>query len=139
MNTQNSSETPSDSLQDSSKFEDLLVDNFLEYLKNDGLLKLGIPRIFRILSRYTNIHGKQESQDEIFDFFIKCLNEYGRTASPLLEFIDISTDDKIDSMNKLATEYSNIVDFNYLNSSLIPLLKQLLKQPQFIFNSFAGS
>lgn len=129
MNMQNPSETnhskpPSDSLQDTSIYEDPLVDKFLDYLKNDKLLKLGIPKIFSILSKYTNTHGKQENQDEIFDFFIKCLNEYGRRASPLLEFIDFSTDDKIDYMNKLATEYSNIIDFKYLNSSFIPLLKQ---------------
>lgn len=129
MNTQNPSETnhsepPSDSLQDTSIYEDLIVDKFLDYVQNDKLLKLGIPKIFRILNKYTNTHGKQENQDEIFDFFIKCLNEYGRTASPLLEFIDFSTDDKIDYMNKLATEYSNIIDFKFLNSSFIPLLKQ---------------
>lgn len=60
---------------------------------------------------------------EIINLFFKCLDKFGRDASPLLEFIDFN-DDKTDLMNILTTKYSNVIDFTFLNMSTIPFLHQ---------------
>lgn len=109
--------------QETQALEETIVNNFVENVKNDNLLKFSISAIYRILSKYTSIHGKQESQDEIINLFFKCLDKFGRDASPLLEFIDFN-DDKTDLMNILTTKYSNVIDFTFLNISTIPFLHQ---------------
>ena len=61
-------------------------------------------------------------QDEIINLFFKCLDIFGRNASPLLEFIDF-IDDKISSFeSKLFDDKFNVVNVSFVARVLKSLL-----------------
>lgn len=103
---------------------DIISDNFIEDLKSEKVLQLPIPTIYNILNEYEKTHGRQQHQKEILDFLFKCLDKYGRDASPLFQFVDFNSDN-IDYYKRLIANYSNIVDFQYLNKSFINMACQI--------------
>lgn len=92
-------------------------------IKNDSLLALDIPIIYRIIEKY---QLKYEINNEITDFLFKYFDKKGRKASILLSFIDIN---KIDIVHlKRLMSYSDVLDFHFLNSSLTKTLYEMMNQ-----------
>lgn len=116
--------------------EDIFLDNFIENLQNERLLNLPIQSIYDILGKYEKSHGKQQYQNEILEFLFKCLDKYGRDASPLFQFAEFNCDN-LDHFNKLITQYSDIVDFQFLNSSFAKMIHQTQIQYSSLVNENA--
>lgn len=107
-----------------SFYEDVIANNLEEYTKNESLLNLEISILYRIIKKY---HSQKEISMNIINFLFKCLDKYGRKASVLFSFIDIN---KLDSMhlNQLLTNYADVIDFHFINSSLTKTLYEIINQ-----------
>lgn len=96
------------------KYEDLLSEHFLEYIKDSRLQMLPISSIYRILAQF---YSKEPNFDEklIIDFFIDCMIQYGEQIShlPLFKF-----EDKAYLFDKLNEKMSQI-NFNAIDQKLI--------------------
>lgn len=105
---------------DTSYYENVIIDNFEEYIEEDLLQKLKIPILYRIFDKFYSKFGKNQkiSNKKIVDFCFKCLDVHKREASVLFSFIDIE-DASSNHLNRLITEYSNIFDFHFINSSIV--------------------
>lgn len=97
----------------------MLSQRLLDYADNPELLGLSIPSLSRIISNYVkNNTDQNQNQSKIFDFLFKCLDKYGRQASPLFTNIDFSGE-RMEYLNLLLTKYSNIFDFHFIKSSFL--------------------
>ena len=107
-----------------SSYEKVISNNLEEYVDNESLSEINISILYRILFEY---HSKKEMNNKIIDFIFKCADKLGREASVLFSFIDIN---KIDSfhLNKLLTDYSKVIDFHFINSSLTLTLYEIQNQ-----------
>lgn len=115
---------PQRSTLDTTIYESSISDHFLDYINNDQIFKLDISTLHRIFQRYRETQRKTHNQDisdQIFPFLFKCLDKYGRRASVLFNGIEL---DKIrpDFTKILMEKYSNILDFHYVNPSMMKLL-----------------
>lgn len=108
--------------------EDIFLDNFIENLQNERLLNLPIRYIYDILGKYEKSHGKQQYQNEILEFLFKCLDKYCRDASLLFQFAEFNCDN---------LKYSDIVDFQFLNSSFAKMIHQTQIQYSSLVNENA--
>lgn len=93
-------------------YEEAVSNNFLDFIRDEKLLNINIPILYRILDKHTSIHGREENNDIILTFLFKYLDKHGKKASPLFEFVNFNQE----YFNLLFTEYKNKFDFNYLNS-----------------------
>ena len=123
-----------DLLFDTSSFETILSENLEEYINDGRLLDLNIPILFRILEKYSKSEkAKNGFNQNIMDFLFKCLDKYKRNASVLFSFINI---EKIQLyLKRLLTDYSNLFDFHFINSSLLNVVyenqnEMILKEQQ---------
>lgn len=68
-----------------------------------------------------------EKSDEFIDFLFTCLDKHGKDASILFSFVDFENQ-SIDVVNRLISNYSNVFDFNMINSTLLKTTSQLTNE-----------
>lgn len=107
-----------DSTFDTSSYEDIISDNFIQYIEDDCLLKFDVTIIYRILTKYRLKNTSKDFDTKIIDFLFKYLDKYGRKASVLFSDIDFGNS-RIKYINRLLNEYSKSFDFHFINSSLL--------------------
>ena len=109
--------------------EELISEHLHEYIQNDQMLLLPIPVIHRILTNFKSKSDKNVNKisNELIEFLFKLLDKYGKEASVLFSLIDFENQ-QIFVMNKLIQNYSNIFDFNYINSTLLKTTIQLTNE-----------
>lgn len=95
-------------------YESIISDNFSYYIKDDRLLDLNFPILYRIFDKFQSQKQKNIKNDEILNFLFKCIDKYGREASVLFQNVDFC-DNKIDFLNILITKYSKKFDFHFIN------------------------
>lgn len=101
----------------------MIVIDLIEYIKNEKLILLPFLVIYRIVTKY-----QQKSQNEypskIIEFLFKCLDFYGQEASILFDNFDFG---KLNEtvINRLLTEYSEKLDFHFINSSYLKTVYKL--------------
>lgn len=109
-------------IYDKQTYENIISTHLLEYIHDDRLLLFKFPILYRILSKYEEnklilkdqINEKEE--EEIVEFYIKCLDKFGQEASILFKNVDFKYL-KTDYLNLLTTKYSTVFDFHFINSS----------------------
>lgn len=105
---------------DTSTYENILSNHLLEYMHDDRLLLLKFPVLYRILAKYEEMRPKTEQKNDeyeaVVEFYMKCLDKFGREASILFKNVDFQYL-KNDYVNLLTTKYSTIFDFHFINSS----------------------
>ncbi|KAK8839551.1 hypothetical protein M9Y10_031910 [Tritrichomonas musculus] len=105
-------------------YEDIIAKNLEEFVQNESLTNLNISVLYRIIEKY---HTQKEIDTNIIDFLFKCLDKQGRKASVLFSFVSIEKLDPI-HLNQLLTKYSNVFDFQFINTSLTKTLYEILNQ-----------
>lgn len=105
-------------------YEDIIAKNLEEFVQNESLTNLNISVLYRIIEKY---HTQKEIDTNIIDFLFKCLDKQGRKASVLFSFVSIEKLDPI-HLNQLLTKYSNVFDFQFINTSLTKTLYEMLNQ-----------
>lgn len=105
--------------QDNQVYEDAISERLNEFIDNEDLIKLPITSLHRILQKNQNVNI-----DEKFNFLFKCLDKYGRSASVLFENADFGEDQKKYLIKLLCPQYSNIIDFRFINPQFIISLYQ---------------
>lgn len=111
---------------DSSNEESLISSNLSKYVNDEHLLNLPIPVLDRIDRRFSE-KNEIKPNDEIIDFLFKCLDKHGKEASILFSFVNFEHQ-SIDFINRLITNYSDIFDFNMINSTLLKTTSQLTSE-----------
>lgn len=114
---------------DTKNEEEIICDHLNEYIQNDQMHLLPVPVLHRIFS---NCHSKSENKlrenpNELIEFLFKCLDKYGKDASVLFSFVDFENQ-TIGVVNKLIQNYSNVFDFNFINSTLLKTTIQLTNE-----------
>lgn len=109
---------------DINLYEDIIAKNLEEYVQKESLTNLNISVLYRIIEKY---HTQKEIDTNIIDFLFKCLDIQGRKASVLFSFVSIEKLDPI-HLNQLLTKYSNVFDFQFINTSLTKTLYEMLNQ-----------
>lgn len=107
-----------DSAFDISSYEDIISDNFMQYVEDDRLLKFDVSTIHRILTKYLLKNTSKDLDVKIIDFLFKYLDRYGRKASVLFSDIDFCSS-RMKYINQLLNKYSKSFDFHFINSSLL--------------------
>ena len=103
---------------DTSTYENILSEKLLYYIKNEQLLALKVPVLYRILEKYHKESKADDDRKEIFDFLLRCLQKYGREASPLFRFADFGSA-RSEYLNRLLTDYSEVFDSQFINSEMV--------------------
>ena len=114
------------SFLNTEKEEEILVKRFIDFVKDDRLLLFPIPILERIIQKYYQQIGSQNST-QIIEFLFKCLDKFGRDASILFSNIDFE-DQTAQVIDKLITNYSDIFDFNMINSNLLKTINLLTSE-----------
>lgn len=110
---------------DTTSYEKIICDNIEKYIEDEQMLKLNINVISRIFQKLK----KEPKNDKILDFLIKYLDKYGRQASVLFSEIVFSESD-IKYFQMLIEKYSNVFDFNFIDSSAIFMLFEKIKNDE---------
>ena len=105
-----------DSNFDTKTYEDFISNDALYYIKNDNLLSLNFTILYRILSRYEK-NSKTPANDQLIEFYFKCLDKYGKQASILFENVDFANSNS-KYLKLLMNDYSQIFDFHYINPTI---------------------
>ena len=100
---------------DTKVYEKSILNNFLNYIKDERLFKLNFTILYRIFSQFQSQTTKIETNPEIFNFLFKCLDNYGRQASVLFTTMHFESH----HLNILVTKYSKIFDFHFINSQFM--------------------
>lgn len=95
------------------KVEKQISKNLNKYLADPLLLLIPVPFMYRIIE---NHHNKNDS--DLIQFMFSYLEKQGRKSSVLFSLIDLKND-QIDVLYHLNTEYSDIFDFSFINSSIV--------------------
>lgn len=77
-----------DSQFETEIYEDILSNNFFDYIKDKRLLDLKFQILYRIICKYTKSDSYIASSDFV-DFLFSCLDKFGRDASILFSNFDI--------------------------------------------------
>lgn len=111
---------------DCSKEELIITTHLIDFLQNEDLFLLPIFILDRIFSKFfQSKSGKlSNNSNEFINFLFKCLDNYGKKASVLFSYVDFECQ-SIDVVNRLISDYSNIFDFNMINSTLLKTTSQL--------------
>lgn len=106
---------------DDSNKEDIISENFFEYINKDQIFLLQIPTLHRILKKNLQIFEKEDqnsNKEKLIEFLFQCLSKFGRRASVLFGEINFEKID-IKYLNRLLTEFSDIFDFHFLNMTFL--------------------
>lgn len=112
------------------EYEEIMSNDFIQYINDDRLLTLSIPVLHRILTKYLLIHKIQsnsnnsEQPPELIEFLFKCLDHFGREASVLFDQIDLYGSNG-SLINRLLDGYSEKFDFSFANTSSLKTVFQL--------------
>lgn len=115
---------------DTSKYEEFVLSQFANYIQDENFLNLQFSVIYRLLEKYVKKFIEQEKKSpnkdkrkrtkirkNIFGFFFKCLDKFGREATVLIEIIDqLRLDEEF--FERLIQEYSEVVDFKYILTNI---------------------
>lgn len=114
---------------DTGSEEDIISDNFDQFIKDDKLLEIPIPILYRIVQRYFSKANDQQkvNNDEFNEFFFKLLDIHHEKASIFAQFFKIEKS-RIKDAIKLHDCYSDVFDTNFLNSSLFDTAIELSKE-----------
>ena len=84
------------------------------------MLLLPIPILNRIFQNYHKKieSNKNQQNQQIIEFLFKVIDKYGKDGSILFNNIDFQKEN-IYVINRLLNEYSDIFDFNMINSTLL--------------------
>ena len=112
-----------------TKEEEIFVEKFNKLIKNDKIFLLSISSLERIFQKFSlNPKNKKFlNSSEMIEFLFKCLDKYGRDASILFSIIDFEHQ-TVDVVDRLLRNYSEIFDFNMINSSLLKTTKFLTSE-----------
>lgn len=100
--------------------EKIISSQILEYINNDQLLLLPVHVLYNIFND-PNFNFKEMSksnQNKVVDFLFKCLDKYKREASVLFINLDLENE-RTDLLKRLLNQYSDVFDFNMINSRLL--------------------
>ena len=86
------------------------------------MLELNFPILCKILDRFKKQADGYEINDDLIDFYFRCVKKYGPEASKFFEDVDFSKV-KAEHLKQLIT--SNNFDFHYINSNLAKTLYQM--------------
>lgn len=75
---------------------------------------------------------------EIIKFLFGCLDKYGKEASVLFSFINFENQ-SIEVVNRLLKNYSDVFDFNMINSTLLKTTSQLTSELNKLKLEFANT
>lgn len=109
--------------------EKMIAQNLSLYLNNEDIFKLKFSTFKQIFEQYQSNKdslNRLEKKDEN-NFMMKALSKYGREASVLFKYADISTFDN-ESLTKMLNEYSNIMDFQFIGKSTLKAYLDLKKR-----------
>lgn len=98
-------------------YEDIISKNLNNYVKDDDLLNLNLPILHRIVTKYP-LNALNEAHSEIIEFLFKCLDKFGKPASPLFAKI-VFLNENSSFLHRLISEeskYSKIFDFHVINT-----------------------
>ena len=125
---------------DTRKEEEIIATHLEKFIENDEMLLLPISVLDRIFNKYTN-KNKNIEANRFIDFFFRCLDKYGKSASILFSYFDFK-EMRIEVMTRLIDNYSDRFDFNMINSTLVKtttdLTSEMAKQKEeysFLLNS----
>lgn len=96
------------------EYENIVSNDILYYINDPKLLSLNFPIIYRICNKI--ITNQKFQNDDVIEFFFKCLDTYGQIASVLFENVDF-TNLNTKYLKLINEDYSNIFDFHYINST----------------------
>lgn len=93
-------------------YEDIISNDLSNYIKDHRLVNLKISILYRILKENSTKQGeKQAKSNDIIDFLLSCLDNYGKEASVLFEFADFGNS-RSECLNRLVKYYSGKFDFH---------------------------
>ncbi|KAK8870253.1 hypothetical protein M9Y10_008130 [Tritrichomonas musculus] len=110
-----------DSNFDSRTYEGIIGSNFDKYIDDEELFELDFPIIYRLL-KIDQGRFKTHDKNRRIDFYMKCLDKYGKVASILFEGLETENamNDGIDKcIDLLMTKYYDIFDFQFIGKSII--------------------
>ncbi len=89
---------------------------FLSFIREDHLMDLDLPQLYRVLTRH--LDGVGRVHPSILDFLYRCLDHFGRSGSVLFNAIDANKNPREEEMlNTLFTRYVDVFDVSYFDSS----------------------
>lgn len=106
---------------DTKPYEEMLSNNFIDYIHDSHLLNLPFNILYRVVTKYQMKHIEEEPSADIIEFLFKCLDKFEHEASSLFEYIDFGKL-KNQVIHRLLTEYSQKFDFHFVNSNLLKTL-----------------
>ena len=108
------------------KEEKCIINHLTQFIKNDQMALLPIQVLDRIFTK-CNSQVSQQNLSDISSFLFKCLDKHGRDASILFSHIDFGEQNVV-FFNRLLNEYSEIFDFNMVNSTLLKTTTDLTSE-----------
>ncbi|KAK8876254.1 hypothetical protein M9Y10_006449 [Tritrichomonas musculus] len=118
-----------DSSLNDSIYEDIICHKLREYIKTEEFLNLSISKLHRIMSKYSELGLEEVSCKEMNDFIKKKISIDGREASILLSFARFDSEN-IDFIETLFEEYSNKVDFSFIDISIFSTFVEMKKRQE---------
>lgn len=107
---------------DTKPYEEIVSSYLYKYIKDDRLLTLKIPVLYRIFTQYlADGKNKENQKDEIIEFLFKILDQKGQEASVLFNLIPFGTRNQ-ECVTRLITKYSSIFNFQFITSQIIEAL-----------------
>ena len=107
--------------------EDFIASHLEQYIKDERMLSLSIPILYRILQNYFN--KSSNTNTEIIEFLFACLDKYGEDASILFNNVDFK-EASIEIASRLIKQYSNKFNFSMISSTLLEATKELIKEKE---------
>lgn len=122
---------------DTKSEEEAAVARLKECINDERMFQLPISILDRIFHKYffdsksgIGMNSKSENKlnsTEIIEFLFKCLDRYGRDASILFSYVDFEQQ-SIGVVDRLLKQYSEIFDFNVINSTLLKTTMMLTSE-----------
>ena len=102
-----------DETYDTKSYEEFISKDLLFFIKDDRLLSVNFPILYRIINRYEKV-----PTDELIEFYFKCLDHYGRCASILFTKVDF-LHSKSEYFHRIMNDYSKVFDFHFIDFSFL--------------------
>lgn len=136
------------SLVPTNEEEELIAQNFEEYMENDQLIRLPISILYRIVKQYylekmskiienSNNSNDRDKIDQFTKFLFRLLDERGREASVFFEFFIVEKNRNY-NLIKLRDGYSDIFDVSFLNKSLLNTTIELIEEMNKLKDEFTN-
>lgn len=115
--------------QNTSTEEDYISYHMSQFIGDEKMTNLPITCLDRILLKYFKIKDGIEKVDEeeIVNFLFSFLDSAGRKASVLFGHLDFG-ENKLEIIQRLVKGYSDVFDFNMLNSTLAKTVTELTSE-----------